>query len=66
MLVISYEPLWNTLDARNMKKLELKQIISPAALKKLQHHEPVSLNILMKLCEALDVSIQEVVEFSRI
>lgn len=63
MLVISYEPLWHTLKARGMKKLELKTVISSAALKKLQHDEPVSLNMLMKLCETLDVPIQDVVEF---
>lgn len=63
MLVISYEPLWHTLKARGMKKLELKMVISSAALKKLQRDDPVSLNMLMKLCETLDVPIQDVVEF---
>lgn len=37
-----------------------------ASLKKLQNHEPVSLNVLMKICEALDVPIERIVEFRRI
>ena len=46
MLQVSYEPLWETLSARDMKKVDLKTIITPTALKKLQNHEPVSLNVL--------------------
>ena len=49
-----------------MKKVDLKTVVSAAALKKLQNHEPVSLNVLLKICEALDVPIEKVVEFRRI
>lgn len=66
MLQVSYEPLWETLSARDMKKVDLKAIITPAALKKLQNHEPVSLNVLMRLCEALHVPVENVVAFRRI
>ena len=66
MLQISYAPLWETLAAREMKKVELTAEISSASLKKLQNHEPVSLNVLMKISEALDVPIEKVVEFRRI
>ena len=58
MLQISYAPLWEVLAARAMKKVNLTAVISPAALKKLQNHEPVSLNVLMKISEALDVPIE--------
>lgn len=66
MLQISYEPLWETLRERDMKKLELKEILSPAAMKKLQNVEPVSLNVLMKICGFLDVSIEKVVQFKKV
>ena len=33
---------------------------------KLQNHEPVSLNVLMKISEALDVPIEKIVEFRRV
>ena len=66
MLQISYEPLWETLRERDMKKLELKEILSPAAMKKLQNVEPVSLNVLMKICGFLDVPIEKVVQFKKV
>ena len=66
MLQLSYAPLWETLAARDMKKIDLAAVISPASLKKLQNHEPVSLNVLMKIGEALDVPIEKIVEFRRI
>ena len=66
MLQISYAPLWETLVKREMKKVELTTVISSASLKKLQNHEPVSLNVLMKISEALDVPIEKIVEFRRI
>lgn len=66
MLQISYAPLWETLAVRGMKKVDLTALISSAALKKLQNHEPVSLNVLMKVSEALDVPIEKIVEFRRI
>ena len=59
MLQISYAPLWETLAKREMKKVELTTVISSASLKKLQNHEPVSLNVLMKISEALDVPIEK-------
>ena len=43
MLQISYEPLWATLVRRNMKKIELTETISSAALQKLKNNEPVIL-----------------------
>ena len=66
MLQISYAPLWETLAKREMKKVELTTVISSASLKKLQNHEPVSLNVLMKISEALDVPIEKIVEFRHI
>ena len=66
MLQISYAPLWETLAKRKMKKVELTTMISSASLKKLQNHEPVSLNVLMKISEALDVPIEKIVEFRRV
>ena len=41
-------------------------VISSAALKKMQNHEPVSLNVLMRISEALDVPIEKIIEFRRV
>ena len=66
MLQISYAPLWEVLAARSMKKVDLTAVISSAALKKMQNHEPVSLNALMRISEALDVPIEKIIEFRRV
>ena len=66
MLQISYAPLWETLAARGMKKVDLTAVVSSASLKKLQNHEPVSLNVLMKISETLNVPIEKIVEFRRV
>ena len=62
---ISYEPLWRTLSSRKMKKIDLvkKGLISAASLKKLQNHEPVSLNVIGRICIGLGVEVGDVVEF---
>ena len=62
---ISYSPLWETLKTQNLHQIDLvkRQIISPAALKKLQRGEPVSLNVVGTLCVALGVTVENVVTF---
>ncbi len=66
MLQISYEPLWETLAQRNMKKKELTTVISSAALQKLKNDDPVSLNTIMKICETLNIPIEKVVGFQHV
>lgn len=62
---ISYNKLWKILIDKNMKKIDLKDLagISSSSLAKLGKNEPVTLEVLMKICEALDVNIGDIVEF---
>ena len=62
---ISYNKLWKDLIDKNMKKIDLKDLagISSSSLAKLGKNEPVTLEVLMKICEALDVNIGDIVEF---
>ena len=62
---ISYNKLWKVLIDKNMKKVELKDVagISSSSLAKLGKNEPVTLEVLMKICEALDVNIGDIIEF---
>lgn len=62
---ISYNKLWKVLIDKNMKKIDLKGLagISSSSLAKLGKNEPVTLEVLMKICEALDVNIGDIVEF---
>ena len=62
---ISYNKLWKILIDRGMKKVELREKagISTASLAKLGKNEPVSFDVIYKICEALDCNIGDVVEF---
>ena len=62
---ISYNKLWKLLIDKNMKKFELKDLagISTSSLAKLGKNEPVTLEVLMKICNALDVNIGDIMEF---
>ena len=64
---ISYAPLWQTLKDRGLKKIDLVRlnIITPAALKKMEKTEPVSLNAIGKIAVTLGVGAGDVVEFVR-
>lgn len=63
---ISYKPLWHQLIERDMRKIEFRDLvgISNTTLAKLGKNEPVSLEIIDKICAKLDCSIQDVVEIT--
>lgn len=60
---ISYKPLWHLLIEREIKKMEFKEMIgiSNGTLARLGKNEPVSLDVLEKICITLDCEIQDVV-----
>ncbi len=64
-LKVSYKPLWETLIGKGMSKMALREAagISCCTLAKLGKNEPVKLDMLMKICEALHCSVENVVEF---
>ena len=61
---ISYRPLWVLLAKREMTKKELREKsgISTASLAKLGKGENLTTDVLLKVCEALDRNINEIVE----
>ena len=61
---ISYRPLWVMLAQREMTKKELREKsgISTASLAKLGKGENPTTDVLLKICEALDCNINEIVE----
>ena len=61
---ISYSPLWVLLAKREMTKKELREKsgISTASLAKLGKGENLTTDVLLKVCEALDCNINEIVE----
>ena len=61
---VSYDPLFKLLIDKHMKKTELARVvgISTATLAKLSRNEPVSLEILVRICQSLGCRIEDVVE----
>ncbi|WP_345806679.1 helix-turn-helix transcriptional regulator [Bacillus pumilus] len=64
---ISYKPMEITLIKRDKNREDLKRElgISGSTLAKMRRGEVVSLAVILKICDYLDCTIQEVVEFIR-
>ena len=62
---ISYKPLFRQLLELDMKKMDLLRTakISTSTLAKLGKNEPVKLEMLVRVCQALHCRIEDVVEF---
>lgn len=65
MVEISYNNLWKLLVDKNMNKTQLREIsgLGTGTIAKLSKNEPVGLEILAKICYALNCRIENVVEF---
>ena len=61
---ISYRPLWIKLAEREITKKQLREAsgISTASLAKLGKGENLTTDVLLKICEALNCNINEIVE----
>lgn len=64
---IQYNKLWKILIDKNMKKVDLKDLaqISSNSIAKLGKNEPVRMDVLMKIAEALDCKIEDLFETVR-
>ena len=62
---ISYKPLWRLLLEKDMKKLELRDLVgmSNNTLARVGKNEGVSMDVLERICVALDCRIEDIVEF---
>ena len=63
--MISYKPLWKTLVEKEMKKTDLLDVvgISRGTLTKLSKNEPVSVKIIDRICDKLEIEVTDVVEY---
>ena len=61
---ISYNKLWKLLIDKNMKKKDLRVAanISANTIARMGKNEPVSLEVLAKICEAFSCDIGDIVE----
>jgi DNA-binding Xre family transcriptional regulator len=62
---ISYKPLLKLLIDRNIKKMELmkKAGLAPSTMAKFSKNEYVSMEIIYRVCKALDCNPNDVYEF---
>ena len=61
---VSYKKLFKLLIDRNMKKKDLRQLagLSPASVTKLAKDEYVSMEVIVKVCSALQVDVGDIME----
>lgn len=64
-MVVSYKKLWKILIDRDMlkKDLQLSAGISWSSVTKMSKGENVSMEILMKVCRALNCDVSDILEF---
>lgn len=61
---ISYNKLWKLLIDKNMNKMDLKEAtgISAASIAKLGKGGNITTDVLLKICEALNVHLEDIME----
>ena len=61
---ISYNKLWKLLNDKNMKRKDLQNLagISSASVAKLSKGDNITTDVLLKICVALDCSLEDIME----
>lgn len=64
IVYVSYNKLWKLLIDKNMKKKELGEAagISNSLIAKLGKNENVTVDVLVRICSALDCGINDIME----
>ncbi|EHL18647.1 hypothetical protein HMPREF9628_02034 [Peptoanaerobacter stomatis] len=64
---VSYKKLWHLLLDKNMKKKELSELagISNYTINKLNGDGNVTVEVLEKICLALDCNVDDILEFTK-
>ena len=65
---VCYDRLWALLRTREMKKKDLQSIthLSSAVIAKLGKGMPVHMNTLLKICEVLQCTLDDIVDVSAV
>lgn len=61
---ISYNKLWKMLIDKNMKRKDLMEVagISSASVAKLGRGDNIQTDVLLRICEALDCTIEDILK----
>ena len=64
-MTISYNRIWKLLVDRKMSKADLRKIagIAPNTMTKLRRDQEVTLTVLGRICDVLNVNIGDIMEF---
>ena len=62
---VSYKKLWKLLIDRDLKKKDLEQManVSHYTMNKLTHRDNVTTDVLGRICKALGVTMDDIMEF---
>lgn len=63
-MAASYKKLWKLLIDRDMKKKDLRMLtrLSSSTIAKMTKNEPVSTDVIIKICEALHCDVGDIME----
>ena len=64
IMKLSYEPLWDTLKDKKLKKTDLcdKAGLSRSTIAKMGKEEYVALEVVERICNSLSCQVQDVIE----
>ncbi len=64
---VSYNKLWKLLVDKKMSKADLRRTaeIAPNTLTKMRKDEPVSIDVLLRICDKLDCNIGDMLDVVR-
>ena len=63
-MIISYKKLWKLLIDRDLKKKDLREMsgISPSTIAKLGRNENINTEVIIKICQAFNCDICDMME----
>ena len=63
-MTVCYNKLWKLLIDKNMKRKDLMEVagISSASVAKLGRGDNIQTDVLLRICEALDCTIEDILE----
>lgn len=64
-MAVSYKKLWHILIDKDMKKKDLENLagINHYTMNKMSRDEKVTIDILGKICVALDCKVEDIIDF---
>ena len=59
---ISYNKLWKMLIDKNLKKVDLIERLEISSIAKLSKGSNITTDVLLKICEAMDCTLEDIME----